>query len=496
MHASLLFRIPLLSFFILSLLSCTPENSPVSSIPTEEVYIKINIPSLRQTLRSENQKDPMQRIESLEMLFFEGADMDSKLLEIRQFHLGSTDDNTEDILLKLPRREEYYLLCIANASAELKQLIQKGNKAEVFLNKEFVLATRRMTTNLSTEVLNGALMMTNAEGLIPVNESHYFKNEGDKSTARAVDIVLEPIAARVLLDPTLPRITNSSLRMKDKAKVRYIVTGVSKSIYWVRKTKTTTSSSLLSPLEEEYAYSPGYEEIAQSTGKDSYTMLIEKYRAFYSSPKSIFEYGVEVDPNIPTKNLEKSALYCKETTVDPLHFIPSFIPHIVVAYPIHPSDLTVAPDKGWIAFKGKFLTEEDFTNYVTSLKSNPNTPLPEGMPAEFATSVQKIKEHERVVKMDQPFSLEGIHFYWKSLNFYIWPLRHFDNKKAPEKNSFGRYGIVRNNEYTVRVQKISWFGSNTIPDLKNDMEAVSEYSSIKFSIEVKDLQQREQEVEA
>lgn len=493
MNLSLAYRFISILLFISFLGSCKKKESQFLPSSSEEVYIQVEIPILQQTMREKSMDDPMRSIESLSMLFFDGNSSDSQLVEIRE--INEFINTSEGICVKLPQKEEYYLLCIANASKEVKQLIRKGCKAEVFLHKEFPILTRRMSREPSSEELKGAIMMTNAEGLVPINESNYFKNETEQKKSRPVRLILESIAARVLLNASLPQIENSSLKMQEGVHPRYLITGLSKEIYWLRKIKLSQSDkSAPQQHEEEYAYSPGYELIAKETGKEKYHELIEKYRSFYSTADNFLKYSIEADPSVE-QDLKKSSLYCKETTVDPQHYLTAFIPHIIVAYPIYPSELKVNQGKGWIAFEGKYLTEEDFVNYVAGVRANTNPPLPEGMPEEFAIAVRKIKENELLTKMDQPFSLEGIDFYWKSLNFYAWPLRHFDDSKAPKNDSFGRYGLVRNNQYTIRVKKLSWLGSNMFPNLKDNFSPLSESSSINLSIEVKELSNREQEVE-
>ncbi len=484
----------LIGVCLLTTWGCKKDLSHSQQEEKGEVFIHLTIPTLKQSLRGEEASDPMRRIESLHLLFFSGEEDTSELVEIRELNQSQVTSNRDRLLVKLPYREEYRLLCIANASSDVQKLFYKGCRAEVFISKEYPIASRRMTSRLSTEQVNGAFMMTNAGGFVVVNESNYLKNEQEAEQVRPVEVLLEAIAARVLLVGNSPEMGNSLLQMKSGAKPMYAVTGVSKSIYWVRHTTTSLPTSPeVEALEEEYAYSPGYETIAGSLETASYPQLITSYRAFFTSMEMLFPNLVEIPSSAP--NLEQSSLYCKETTIDPEHFLTGFVPHIIVAYPLHPATLQVGSDKGWIAFRGKYLTEEAFTDYVVALRRNPSTPLPEGMPAEFATAVEKIKDNERVLRMDQPFSLEGIDFYWKSLNFYACPLRHFDNSKAPNANSFGRYGIVRNNEYTVRVQKIAWFGSNTMPELNRSYSPIAEKSSIKLSIQVKDISKREQNIE-
>ncbi len=88
------------------------------------------------------------------------------------------------------------------------------------------------------------------------------------------------------------------------------------------------------------------------------------------------------------------------------------------------------------------------------------------------------------------------------VNYYYVPIRHFDNTETPwsadgkttsypngdgkaEQNWLGRYGVLRNNWYVIKVSGIEGFGSATIPDLKNntdDDDDLKEYISVKINV--------------
>ena len=59
----------------------------------------------------------------------------------------------------------------------------------------------------------------------------------------------------------------------------------------------------------------------------------------------------------------------------------------------------------------------------------------------------------------------GIGYYYKGINYYAAPIRHFDFSDGsvdnPSADTYGYYGVVRNNIYTVTIRSINGPGSST-----------------------------------
>ena len=152
----------------------------------------------------------------------------------------------------------------------------------------------------------------------------------------------------------------------------------------------------------------------------------------------------------------------------------------------------LAPDEGWIRYKGGAMKESVFAALVQEVLKNVdayNNPV-DGMPSSFLEALkQGLKDPEKkglLTARSAAFTINGIQFYHHSYNYYFLPIRHFGQTEAPLWNSFGRYGVVRNNEYAIHLNTILGYGSNLFPD-KLTSERIAEKSSLSFTLTVKDL---------
>ncbi len=333
-----------------------------------------------------------------------------------------------------------------------------------------------------------SIMMTNKLSLVNVTKENFYGQSA--SDSKPVEIALESILGAVSVDDSELNLDNSQAIKLLQGGGSFVVSNIAKASYLLRHTKGPSLPKAVNQTEElegQYAYSVGYENIALASDDEIKQTEKNNYIAAYQEDKTFIQHLISVE------NANNYA-YVKETTVDPKHYWVSLVPHIIIAYPIAPAGLDVTPNKGWIRYKNVPMKEEDFTAYVTALRENAQA-IPEvNMPDGFKESVRKILNNPLVTEMNAPFSLEGIDFFYKSLNFYAWPIRHFNDSVAPEKDSFGRYGVVRNNEYKIKVKKISWFGSNLPLHLVNRDELIVEQSPITLSITVTPSDKREQEV--
>lgn len=490
----------LLSLFLV-LHSCNNSNNWTEPFNNEEKsqnmdgYIKVAIHNAPNTYRA-LEDDPMTNIKTLSFIFFSKKDSEYKITEIKELFINN--NNVKQLPpIRLPKGD-YKLLCIANISPYFRELIIQGTTLEEVVNKAFLIKAYQTMTDVKDGIVNGGIMMTNVNNLAEVNENNFFLSEQEQDSTSPIVLDIESLLARVWVSSTMPSLDDTKpIKLSSLHTSYYSVTSISRSLFLLRST-TPANSTIPFPanyskeLEQEFAYSPGYWEMALNKEETELEKIRDTYRG-YRNGSNLVGVGIPIGSgNIDLKNSE---LYVKETTVAPNKNLKSLVPHIIVAYPIYPASIQVSRDKGWVRYKNAYMNEETFCGIVDELTNNPGASPETDMPQGFIDSVKLIVNDDRVKKMNEPFSLRGIDFFYKSLNYYSWPIRHFGDDKAPESDSFGRYGIVRNNEYTIKVSHISWFGSNVIPRLSKEMTPIEEKAPISLSIQVKPIQKREQTVD-
>lgn len=114
------------------------------------------------------------------------------------------------------------------------------------------------------------------------------------------------------------------------------------------------------------------------------------------------------------------------------------------------------------------------------------------MLADFLEAVkQALKNSEQNKALSEckaPFTINQIQFYYHSYNYYLLPIRHLGQTEAPNWDSFGRYGAVRNNQYSIHINTILGFCNNLFPSEMN-VSRITEKLPLAFSLSVSELTQ-------
>ena len=230
-----------------------------------------------------------------------------------------------------------------------------------------------------------------------------------------------------------------------------------------------------SDFASRYAYSPGYQEIA-SSNKSNYQPLLKAYR-FANETKSILNLeSLKLIPKtINDCDLTQSMYYTSETTVDPAHCTYYFLPALLIGYKLYPKSLDklgdFKSDEGWVSFNGRYYRGRDFNTYLKDIyQRNKATSNPKPVvtaPAGYPKALQDVCEEYVATQEDKmlittsehqgelvPIDYKGLRYYLRSYNYYYLPVQH-----APTQEGYGRYGIVRNNEYRIEITSISDFGT-------------------------------------
>ena len=96
--------------------------------------------------------------------------------------------------------------------------------------------------------------------------------------------------------------------------------------------------------------------------------------------------------------------------------------------------------------------------FYTQIKSE----LTANDPGDFASLTQAILDDNNIQNGGELCKKEGcIYWYPKSLNYYYYEIRH-DNA-ANSYMEYGKYGVVRNNYYTLTLTKVNGNGTPWYP---------------------------------
>lgn len=402
------------------------------------------------TLRAEEQdKDPMEEISSLRFVFYGGASKD-KVSHIRELTvLPST--TLSDIPLTLPA-EDYRLVVIANATPSLKASTQVGSPLSMLEN----FTPHRASDFTTDHPLR--LAMLNSQGAVEVSRTAF------SSPTPSVTITLESTLARVLVygDPTL-----AGGATKGNLPPSYIITAQAKSIAALRPLALLPNGAMEVPGDgssPEDRYPKGeYYDTWLSTPPTKTAGLLS-----YFDPLSVAINTIEwctMPTSEPTSNSWKQArgIYAKESTIPPTAYLTGTVPTVYLRYPYIPSGLTLTAKEGWLSFQGQYYTETQVKQMLQT-ERYPNEELKEALTRAGITSASFTK----------PFDKEGLAFYYMGISYYTIPIRHFDNTKAPLKNSIGRYGLVRGNEYRIHITNIQRAGSPLPAKLEDNLTPLSE----------------------
>ena len=109
-------------------------------------------------------------------------------------------------------------------------------------------------------------------------------------------------------------------------------------------------------------------------------------------------------------------------------------------------------------------------------------------PGDFASLTQAILDANNIPNGGELTKEEGcIYWYPKSLNYYYYEIRH-DNA-ANDHMEYGKYGVVRNNYYTLKLTKVNgngtpWYpgGGPEDPDEEEDIDKLGAYLHFKIKV--------------
>ncbi len=473
--------------FLMALTSCTLKNGYLDKPELSESEIafgdgsyelKFCIEKQQSALRAA-ESDPMKTIKELLFVFYSSPETAEKA-EVVYSQMVTFNESLSTFVLKtniLP--DNYKLLVIANPTDIMRPLFLKGVKLSELDKALEASGVGFLHYAAGSNNVVSDIAMSNDQGLIPLSKSNFTAAGASQDAITPIYVKLTPMLARLIV------IGNPTCQVGTLAGCgQFVSNGIAKSVFLMRKPALLSNgkeekSGDVSTFAERYAYGPDYE-----TAKPTDATTIS--RSFLASLNNLSWHDILNDA--PEKYYSNSFVYRKETTVRPGAYVKGALPHIVIKYRIIPNGLTLNANEGWVTFRGKHYSETAFK----ALLSAPD--LPKKNPELYQTKIAIEKETPNFFKtFDRGYSRNGIDFYYRSENYYVIFIRHFGNDLAPNADSYGRYGLVRNNEYIIKVNGISTFGATEFIDLKDDMTPVGILLSSKIGINTVPYYSRKQE---
>lgn len=426
-------------------------------------------------LRNNTQDDPMARVETIKLVFFDAEN--DRLVKVHEAPVNPSQDGTYNWTVKL-QKGEYKLLIAANFPERFKDLLNPGKQlTEVTANLKYAITGFTSAKENDGFYHSAAIPMFNSQGLVTISEANF------STEAEALSVMIEPLYARVIVVGE-PKAKDGFIP-KD-AQTRYFIANTEEYMSLLRVLAPLANGNMeeigdLSTLKDRYAKSPSYEleYLSESKGKQYH----------YITQKEFDTYSLPVQRTYADNDLTYTSMYQRELTLKKGAVKVGEAPHVAIAQVWIPSNIGIndeSADRTWFSFNGNYMSRAKFKEYVVSSETGKNIPI-YGLKDAIVTSGIKSSDVDKF----KAFEKNGIRCYDQGVNYYAVPIRHFLDDVAPQDDSYGRYGIVRGNEYRFSLQSVSAAGSPILVDLSNDNTELKQLVPSSGAISISQLEVRE-----
>lgn len=445
------------------------DPTPMPRQARQFVRLKIEMPNALE-VRSQT-TDPMKVVQSLRLLFYNAQS--SKLEHVREV----APTALSDLVLSLPK-DDYKLVVMGNPTPELKALTMPGASLDQLSKPQNIKGSAFYIEDLSTQTVK-SIALLNEQGAVHVPSSAFSLQAKDAQPRPAIR--LEAALARVLVYGT-PKLVGGRA---GQASAKFLINSLARRVAPLRPL------GLLSSGEPEQVgdgsatkdrYASGELFSAWSPSVSLSTLIAHHTKSTASHAGNWAEVKPSLDQAQGTIAL---ANYAKESVLPPAAFVEGAVPCVVLSYPFIPETLTLEQGEGWVSYQGHYYGERALKAMISSGNYSGDEAL--------RTAVQQAGLSE--TSFSEAFEREGIRFYKNALSYYLVYIRHFSDEQAPLIHSAGRYGVVRNNEYRLRLSSISAPGSPVFPDLSERRTSLADLHKLKPVVEVLDPTIREQEID-
>lgn len=454
---------------VLLLGACRKSPQEVNPVATEG-NLTIQLNCLGVDLRA-GENDPMSAVEKLDLYFFSSESEPAERILVAHRTFGKAEVATNAPLSMSLPVASYYLVAVLNGTPNIQNTFGQGVSWSKLFDSTYKLAD--LYTKSSDKVTS--VVWSNDQGPIQIDKSAFDKG------APSVPVTLTRAIARVKLfgEPKVPQYMSIDLTNGGTFKI-----GCRSVQSFLMRELAPLIGSTQNVMEKpgdgsnfatRYAYSPGYQEIATSEPSNQ-KALLDTYRLHNNNRTICNLESLKLVPKTADEcDLTYEGYYSLETTVDPDHTTYYFLPSILIGYKLYPASLDALgdfkADEGWVSFNGRYYRGRDFNTYLKDIyqrnKATSNPKPVVTVPAGYPKALQDVCEEYVATQEDKmlittsehqgelvPIDYKGLRYYLRSYNYYYLPVQH-----APTQEGYGRYGIVRNNEYRIEINSISDFGT-------------------------------------
>lgn len=214
-----------------------------------------------------------------------------------------------------------------------------------------------------------------------------------------------------------------------------------------------------------YAIDPNFDGLSSHNGGTQQ----QKRKQF-----NYLQYDNEYSGSYLGNNFD-SEEYILENTMAPDEQYPDVMTKVLIQLQLSPDiDIVTSPYDGYFTFENNSGTETIITRLdMESYLADQNN-IPAHFQPGLETAINNIRADGEVDidnifygSVDSGFDLHGLKYYHQCHHYFMVPIRHYDDFEGytgTEGMEYGRYGVVRNNIYKVKIRSVSGPGS---PDISS-----------------------------
>lgn len=437
----------------------TPKHEEV--IPKESLgYLGLSILSPNSVVLRSSNDEPMTTVKHLMFLFYDKEH--ETLRDLQETNISSTSQ-LNNIVVRI-KPGDYKLVVIANATEKIRSFVNLGSP----ISK---LTTPQTLRSNDLYVGGQSMVMSNEQGPISIDKSQF---QNDANSLQSISVSIEPTLARVLVYGT-PQLRAGQ---KGHQPAKYIVNNLPKDVSILRQLNKLSNGTMevyndQSERSLRYAKSANWD--AWSATKPSNT---ESIGTLPVNSLKASDLGYTITST--AENGREHPIYAKESTLPEQAFLQGIAPYVLIAYPYIPQGLTLQDNEGWVSYNGAFHRESEVKKLLNA---------PDGSQLSEALRTNSIQASHFDKK--EGFSIGGINFYYQGYSYYTVFIKHF---VGSSESKYGRYGLVRGNEYHIKLLSINNPGSPTPISYAGNLDPIVERSNATLSVQVSAVTERNQDV--
>lgn len=416
-------------------------------------------------------------------------------------HLYKSDNDYQFITFaRKVKRQSYYVVVLINPSQEILDNTEIGSSANGFENNPLEIPTEHiMDKSNGGLAADNYFFMSNLQSLFVITPAKLMVTE-EEAHAEPVSILVARAVAKVSLTDNIPSVPGGS--KADNYSWQLDVT--SKHTYWLRRPAEKITEQGISGDYEEY------EEIVYDIGntapllnylKSIYSMDyayegISQFNYDYSTSEAerqdffnYLRYSASGETPLLTNQLGGYE-YCLENTAAPADFYEDVLTSAVVRCRYTPE--SYGEDESYFVFAGYLIDVPTMQSYIDDPTSIPpalkTLKLPENI--DKATAAGELTTP--VASLARSFEFSAIKYYYQGINYYRIIIEHTALPSAEKitvdpAKFYGRYGVLRNNHYAIKIKSLKGPGSPTVVS--------ADRQSISASIVIQGWQERQSDIE-